>query len=79
MSSPLGPLLANIFVASSCLCSWKQYFDDTHAYVEPTKVEFILKKLNNYHLNINFTFKLEKNNEINFLEVLIKRLKLVLN
>ena len=38
----------------------------------PTKVEFLLKKLNNYHANVNFTFELQKNNEINFLDVLIK-------
>ena len=54
-------------------CNWKQYVDDTHAYVEPTIVELIWKKLNNYDLNLNFTFELEKNNEINFLDVLIKR------
>ena len=47
--------------------------DDIHAYVELTKVEFILNKLNNYYPNINFTFELEKNNEINFLDVLMKR------
>ena len=83
MGSPLGPLLANIFMTSlekdlipslkSYLCNWKRYVDDTHAYVEPTKVEFILNKLNNYHPNINFTFELEKNNEINFLDAVIKR------
>ena len=82
MGSPLGPLLANIFMASieedlipvlkSFRCNWKRYVDDTHAYVEPTKVEFILNKLNNYHPNTNFTFELEKHNEINFLHVLSK-------
>ena len=82
MGSPLGPLQANIFMTSlqedltptpkSCLCNWKRYVDDKYAYVEPTKVEFILNKSNNYHLNINFTFELEKNNKINFLDILIK-------
>ena len=41
---------------------------------DPTKAEFILNNLNTYHPNINFTFELEKNNEINFLDALIKRL-----
>ena len=36
------------------------------------KQKLNLNKLNNYHPNINFTFDLEKNNEINFLDVLIK-------
>ena len=82
-SSPLGPLLANAFMApleedliptlKSCLCNQKRYVDDTHDYVEPTKIEFILNKLNNLHPNFNFTFELKKNDEINFLDVLIKR------
>ena len=83
MGSPLGPLLANIFMASleedliptlkSCLYNWERYVDDTHPYVEPTKVEMILSKLNNYHPNMKFAFQVEKNNEVNFLDVLIKR------
>ena len=69
MGSPLGPLLANIFMTSLeedlipalklYLCNWKRYVDDMHACVEPTKVEFILNKLNNCHANINFTCELE--------------------
>ena len=84
MGSLLGPLLAYIFMAlleedlipksKSRFCNWKQYVDDTDAYVEPANIEFVLNKLNNYHPNINFTFQLEKKNEINFLDVLIKRL-----
>ena len=67
MGSPLGPLIANIFMTSleedliptlkSCLCNWKQCVNDMHAYVESTKVEYISNKLNNYHQNINFTLK----------------------
>ena len=51
MCCPLGPLLANIFMTTleedliptlkSCFCNWKQYVDDTHAYVEPAIVELI--------------------------------------
>ena len=74
MGSPLGTLLANIFITSidkesntNTLCRYR------HAYVEPTKVEFILTKANNHHPNINFKFELKKNNEINFLEALVKR------
>ena len=44
-----------------------------HAYVEQTKVAVILNKLNNYHPKINFIFDLEKNNEIHFFNLLIKR------
>ena len=55
------------------LCNWKKYVDDTHAYVNPEKVDFILTKRNSYHPNIQFTFELEKNKQITFLAVLVKR------
>ena len=83
MGSRLGPLLANIFMTSleeevipkltSYLCNWKRYVDDTYAYVNTEKVDFILIKLNSYHLNIQFTFELEKNIQITLLDVLNKR------
>ena len=60
MRSPLGPLLANIFMTSL-------------VYVNPEKVDFILTKPNSYHPNIQFTFELEKNKQITFLDVLVKR------
>ena len=65
MRSPLGPVLANIFMISleeSILPSikkdvahWKIYVDDTHAYIDPSKIEFVFEKLNSYHPNIQFT------------------------
>ena len=51
MGSPLGSLLTNIYMTAlkedlipilkSCLCNWKRYVDDTHAYLEPAKVEYL--------------------------------------
>ena len=83
MGSPLGPLLANILMTSleeevmpkltTFLCNWKRYVDDTHGYANPEKVDFILTKLNSYHANIQLTFELEKNKQIAFLDVLVKR------
>ena len=83
MGSPLGPLLAYIFMTpleeevipklTLYLFNWKRYVDDTHAYANPQKVDFILTKLDSYHPNIQFTFKLEKNKQITFLGVLVKR------
>ena len=35
--------------------------------------DFILTKLNSYHPNIQFTFELEKNKQITFLDVVVKR------
>ena len=66
----LEQLLANILMTSleeeviptltSYLWNWKRYVEDTHAYVNPEKVDVILTNLNSYHQNIQFAFKLEK-------------------
>ena len=84
MRSPLGPLIANIFMTSleeevipkltPYLCNWKRYVDDTCVYVNPEKDDFILTKLKSYHPNIQFTFELQKNKQITFLDVLVKRI-----
>ena len=85
MGSPLGPLLANIFMisleekvlpkVSNYLCYWKRYVDDTYAHVVLEKIHFILKELNSYHSNIKFTYELEGNKKITFLDVLINRIR----
>ena len=69
MGSPLGPLLANIFMISLegntlpklefYLCNWKWYVDDTFAYVLPDKIEMVLHEIDSYHSNIKFTYELE--------------------
>ena len=84
MGFPLGPLLANIFMisleekvlrkVSNYLCYWKRYVDDTYSYVVPEKIGFVLKELNSYHPNIKFTYELEENNKITFLDVIINRI-----
>ena len=84
MGSSLVPLLANIFMmsleekvlpkVSNYLRYWKHYVDDTFAYVVPEKINFILKELNSYHPNLKFTYELEENNKITFLEVLLNRI-----
>ena len=55
------------------LCNWKRYVDDTYANVNPEKIDFILKKLNSYHPNVQFTFELEKRKQITFLNAIVKR------
>ena len=84
MGSPLGPLLANVSMCSleeaivptlkDCLVHWKRYVDDTHAYIEPEKIDYVMKKLNTYHQQIQFTYELEKYQRISFLDVSIRRL-----
>ena len=84
MGSPLGTLLANAFVCSleeatlptlkNCLTHWKRYVDDTHAYTEQKEIDYVTKKLNAYHQQIQFAYELEKCRRISFLDVSIKRL-----
>ena len=84
MGSPLGPLLANVSMCSleeaivptlkDCLVHWKRYVDDTHAYIEPEKIDYVMKKLNTYHQQIQFTYEIEKYQRISFLDVSIRRL-----
>ena len=83
MGSPLGPLLAKTFMISleeailpsikKHVVHWKRYVDDTHAYIDPSKIEFVLEKLNSCHTNIQSTHEIEENQKITFLDVLITR------
>ena len=76
MGSPLGPLLANVFMCSleestvptlkDCLVHSKRYVDDTHVYIEPDKTDYVMKKLDTYHQQIQFTYELEKDQCISF-------------
>lgn len=62
-----GQLLAKDFVTllveevipmlTTYLCNWKRYVEDTHAYINPENVDFILTKLKSYHQNTHFFFE----------------------
>ena len=53
---------------------WKRYFDDTFVLKRSvTDLNSILEFLNKTHLSLKFTFKLEKNNTIPFLNVQVKK------
>ena len=43
--------------------------DDTFAYALPNKTDMILHELHSYHPNIKFTYELESNNKLAFLDV----------
>ena len=83
MGSPLGPVLANIFVISleeailpsikKHVAQWKRHVDDTHAFIDPSKIKFVLEKLNSYRPNIQLIHENEENQKITFLDVLIIR------
>ena len=82
---PLGSLLVNIFVISleealvpsikKHAAYWKKHINDTHAYIDPSKIEFFLEKLSSYYYNIQFTQEIEENQKITLLDVLMTRAK----
>ena len=57
-----------------CLVHCKRYVDDTHVYIEPDKIDHIMKKLNFYYQEIQFTYEFEKYHRVSFSDVSIRRL-----
>ena len=84
MGSPLGPVLANIFMChfeerwvmngKVRPSFWYRYVDDTFTMFDSkdTAYEF-LQYLNSHHHSIKFTIEFEQDNEIPFLDILVKR------
>ena len=83
MGSRLGPVLANIFMVelerniiptlSNDILLWERYVDDTIYFTKLTSISKVLETLNSYHTNIKFTFEIESENKISFLDVLLIR------
>ena len=83
MGSPLGSLIANIFMCEletsvipklkDSIKLWTRYVDDTFAFVKPTEIDNIHQQLNNYDQNIQFTYETENEGKISFLDVMIER------
>ena len=53
----------------------ERYVGDTFCYVKIDTVNDLLDKLNGFHQNIQFTYELENNNKLSFLDVLLIRNK----
>jgi hypothetical protein len=85
MGSRLGPIIANIFMdyfecqhmqelTKLGVKLWLRYVDDTFVVINnKNQADKILDFLNKCHPTIKFTIEKEANNEINFLDVKIKR------
>ena len=67
MGSPLGPVLANVFMVeldttlipnlNIKVSSWRRFVDDSICFVKKDSIKFVLDTLNNFHKNIKFTFE----------------------
>ena len=83
MGSPLGPLLANVFVGSleerlfnqpNAPLLYKRYVDDVFAiFYRKDQCYDFLQRLNMLHTSIQFTCEEEINNKIAFLDVQIEK------
>ena len=52
---------------------WKLYVDDTIATIKLTSIDYVLRILNTFHKDINFTYELEINNKSSFSDVILIR------
>ena len=85
MGSPLGPVLANIFMVelenkiipnlTEKISLWQRYVDDTFTFIRLDEIENVKSILNNFHENIKFTHEVEIEKKISFLDVSITRLE----
>ena len=79
MGSPLGPVIANIFMVElerrliptmyDKISLWFRYVDDTFTFIKRGEVDNIIRILNSFHESINFTFEKETDESISFLDV----------
>ena len=86
MGSPLGPLLADIFLIDlekkilpkfkeNGVVYYKRYVDDIFAIVkQESNIDHIRDILNGFHPAIQFTSELEQDNQLPFLDIHIRRL-----
>ena len=71
MGSPLGPILAGIFMMEleiplvpklrNYIKFWKWFVEDTIAFANIEAIDHILTVLNSFNLNIQFTYETEEN------------------
>ena len=83
MGSPLGPVLSDIFMIeletsllpelTGYIQFWKRYVDYTICFIKVGSVNYILSLLNNFDVNIKFTYELEHEGKLPFLDVLLCR------
>ena len=83
IGSPLGRVLASIFVVEleariiptlgNMVFNWKSFVNDTIGYVKNGSVDIILSKLNSFHPNIQFTYEIQEEHKLPFLDVLLIR------
>ena len=82
MGSSLAPVLADTFMVelerivvptlATHLRFWRRYVDDTICFVKIESIEYILSVINNFLEKIQFTYEIEKDSKLSFLDVEIQ-------
>jgi len=83
MGSPLSPILADLVMEdleTYCLSrldfnvhTFHRYVDDIFMIIPAEKLNSVLTTFNSYHPRLKFTYELEKNNKLNFLNTSVIR------
>ena len=79
--SSLGPVLSGIFIVNfenslvptlnESMARWRHFVDNTVTFAENDNIVYVLDQLNNFHKQIQFTYEVEHNNKLPFLDVLL--------
>ena len=79
----VSPILADIVLQdleSDYLLRYKKsisfyvrYVDDTFLVISKNKLKMLVNLLNKYHIRLKFTHEVEINNELSFLDILVKK------
>ena len=81
MGSLFEPVLASIFMfeletkiipmVMDSISHWQRHADDTFIFVQKGCVEHVLARLNSFHKNIEFTYKLENQSKLPFQDIFL--------
>ena len=81
MGSPLGPVLAGIFMVNLerslvpqlnvYINFWRRYVNDTITFLKIGYVEYLLSVFNYFHPKIKFTYEMKVESKLAFLEILL--------
>ena len=81
LGSPLGLVLSEIYMVdfenslvptlNESLTLWRRFVDDTVTFMKNDSIVYVLDQLNNFHEQIQFTYEVEHNNKVPFLDVLL--------
>ena len=81
MGSPLRPVLSGIFMVelenslvptlNEIMTLWRLFVEDTIKFVKNDGIAYVLDQLNSFHEQIQFTYEVEHNNKLPFLDILL--------